>query len=570
MSSNRRSRVSISRCVRVAATATALVAVALASQIPALAADTFLVTGRGYGHGIGLSQWGAKGYADRGWTYGQILTHFYQSTTVPARSGVSAGTVKVNLDPKANYTAGSSTYNAGYTRTSFKLSPGHAGGRLVVNGTSLAVDTAYVFTPSGTSVKVRNAAAPSTGASLTISNYANVTETGAAFSLVRVAEASGNYGRANQRYRGILRVTPNGSATSPRVKVVNYLPMDSYLYGVVPGESPSSWPAEALKAQAVAARSYAVTTGGEMYCTTRHQVYLGYEGEAASTNAAIKATPNRVVYFSGTYGGASHSEVVRTFFSSSSGGRTASIQDVWTGSSPRPYYRTVADADIGSGSSYAKSWGPAIAYTGSTLASKLRSHGSSYTRPSPAIVTAVGITRAASGSGFAQYVNLTWSDGQKTRPTGDWFRGALGLRSTKFFVTKKTNITRIQQDNPKLTWTGSWRTGTGVSHSGRSYKWSRTKGSTSTIKFTGTGIALIAPKASSYGRANVYVDGTYKGTISLYSSRVAYHQRVFAISRLATGKTHTLTVKVTGTKVPASRGVTVGIDAFDITSGAIQ
>jgi stage II sporulation protein D len=79
------------------------------------------------------------------------------------------------------------------------------------------------------------------------------------------------------------------------VNVVNAVGLDSYLQGVVPVESPSSWPLEALKAQAVAARTYALTTskggaGFEHYADTRSQVYGGVGVERASTNEAVRQT----------------------------------------------------------------------------------------------------------------------------------------------------------------------------------------------------------------------------------------------------------------------------------------
>ncbi len=531
---------------------------------PASAADTFLVTGKGYGHGIGLSQWGAQGYAQRGWKYDAILKHYYQHASVPAKSGVSAGEVRVNLDPAANYTAGSTGYNAGYTKTYWTLAPKHAGAALLVKWTSgttvqsrkLVTDAVYLFRPSGSSITVTRSGA--TAPILTVPSPVTVTETGGSPLLVKVAQGTGHYNRTNQSYRGKLVLRSNGSSASPRLKLVNYLPMDSYLYGVVPAESPSSWPAEALRAQAVAARSYAYTTGGEMYCTTRHQVYLGFDTERTSTNSAVNTTFNRVVYYGG---------VVRTFFFSCSGGHTANIEDVWTTASPKPYYVGVPDAD--GGSSLARSWGDPIKYTGSTLASALRSASGSSgnTRPSPAVVKSVSITRAPSGSGYAKYVTFRWSDGGTTRPTGDWVRGALRLKSTKFSITLQSNVKRTEQNNAKVAYSGTWRTASSSVHSGGSYAYSSTKNSLSTVKFKGTAIGLIGPKYPHFGRANVYVDGRYIGTVSAYSRSAAYRQRLFYRSGLSADTTHTVSVKVTATKDAASRGTVFGVDAFDVTAG---
>ena len=93
---------------------------------------------------------------------------------------------------------------------------------------------------------------------------------------------------------------------------------------MVSRESPSSWPAEALKAQAVAARTYAITTskagdGWDQYADTRSQVYGGVAAETASTNAAVAATRGQVVTYDG--------EPVVTFFFSTSGGRTENVEN---------------------------------------------------------------------------------------------------------------------------------------------------------------------------------------------------------------------------------------------------
>ena len=522
---------------------------------PAQATMTFVISGRGYGHGIGLSQWGAKGYADKGWTYGAILRHFYQGTSVTYDALVSTGTVKVNLDPSAN------SSNGGYTRSSWTLSPGHSGGRLLVSGhaDNLVPNAAYVFTPVGSSVKVRLASGT---ASFTVSRYVDVKERGLTTSLVRVAEGTGIYGRANQAHRGVLKLTPNNSSSAPRLKLVGFLPMDAYLYGVVPAESPSSWPREALRAQAVAARSYAKTTGGEMYCTTSHQAYLGFNGEAAATTQAVKDTAGRLV----TYAGA----VVKAFFFSSSGGHTANIEDVWSSAIPQPYYRGVDDADIGAGSSLAASWGTPIRYTDSALAAKLRSYDArdgvyQYTPQGTAMLTAISIGRA--DGDFARSVTMSWSGGAITIAKGDWFRAALGLRSTKFFISRESSTKRTEQNDKRVVYTSSWRTAFSTVHSGGSYSYSSRTSATATVRFNGTSLAIIGPRYPHFGRANVYVDGRYVRTISAYSATSRFKQRLFSATGLSSTTTHTVTVKVTGTRDAASKGVCFGLDAIDIDGG---
>ena len=94
---------------------------------------------------------------------------------------------------------------------------------------------------------------------------------------------------SNGRYRGIIEVRPDGGG----VTAINELDLDSYVRGVVAGEMPSSWPLEALKVQAVAARTYALATRKsdgpfDQYPDTRSQVYRGVTGESVRSDAAVR------------------------------------------------------------------------------------------------------------------------------------------------------------------------------------------------------------------------------------------------------------------------------------------
>jgi stage II sporulation protein D len=137
------------------------------------------------------------------------------------------------------------------------------------------------------------------------------------------------------RYRGLMVLSRDRGA----VLAVNHVWLEHYLYGVVPAEMPASWPTEALRAQAVVARSYALASlrPGEPYdvfADVRSQVYRGVLGEVDATNDAVRATNARVV----TSGG----RVAQTFFFSTSGGRTATNEEAF-GGTPLSYLRSVAD-----------------------------------------------------------------------------------------------------------------------------------------------------------------------------------------------------------------------------------
>src|SRR5687768_5513199 len=124
-------------------------------------------------------------------------------------------------------------------------------------------------------------------------------------------------------YRGALEIR---TAAGSGLNAINAIAMEDYLLGVVPSESPSSWPAAALEAQAVVARSYALASnvngkGFNQYADTRSQVYRGYLGEAPSTSAAVGATRGQIVTHAG--------EVATTFFFSISGVYTENIENAF-------------------------------------------------------------------------------------------------------------------------------------------------------------------------------------------------------------------------------------------------
>ncbi len=144
-----------------------------------------------------------------------------------------------------------------------------------------------------------------------------------------------------RQYRGRIEIGRYGGSSA--LKAVNIVTLEKYLYGVVPCEMVYSWHEEALKAQAVCARGYAylagfggdsnINTPYRMCDTTSSQVYKGYGAEKKSTNKAVDETTGVLVYYNGN--------PVRTYYSSTSGGSTENIEDVW--GSPSGYLRQVSD-----------------------------------------------------------------------------------------------------------------------------------------------------------------------------------------------------------------------------------
>jgi stage II sporulation protein D len=139
-------------------------------------------------------------------------------------------------------------------------------------------------------------------------------------------------------YRGALEVvTTDSDARS--LNVINAVAVDQYVKGVVPNESPPSWPLAALQAQAVAARSFALSAqvngnGFDLYDTVSSQVYEGIDSEDARTNEAADSTRGQVLMYGG--------RIAQTYFSACSGGHTESVQNVFFGPAV-PYLVGVPD-----------------------------------------------------------------------------------------------------------------------------------------------------------------------------------------------------------------------------------
>lgn len=182
--------------------------------------------------------------------------------------------------------------------------------------------------PQGTAITVKK-----DGSSVVVS-YNGVSENSVnGFDLQELASDSLSLVRANNgvTYRGSFFLKPNGS----QIEVINFLDMEDYLKGVVPSEMPASFPKEALKAQAIASRSYA-TKYMVLASTTASQVYRGYSAEDARTNTAIKETEGMLVKYNG--------KPIDAVFFSTSGGRTANVSDVWNSKqSDFPYLVSVDD-----------------------------------------------------------------------------------------------------------------------------------------------------------------------------------------------------------------------------------
>jgi len=362
-----RGRLLLTLATAVAATA---VAGAAAQAAQTVTATTFAISGRGWGHGVGMSQWGAYGYAQHGLSYDKILAHYYPGTKL-AQTPVTW--INVLLIEQAHRIVVSS-------QDPFR----------VKDGAGMLHELAPGSYQLGPALKLK----------LDPKKPARALPGPLTFipgkSALWLAHP----------FRGSLVVALTGNTFS----VVNRVAIESYVRGVVSSEMPHDWPLEAVKAQAVAARSHALShrRGGafDVYADTRDQVYGGILAETPVGDQAVAETKRQVLLYDG--------KVASTYFFSSSGGRTASIADVFTNAKPTPYLVSVPDP-YDTASPY-HTWGP-VTVPGTTAASKLHVPGLADLRPVPA-------------SGRARAIVAVDQTGEETTVPASDVRRALGLRST--------------------------------------------------------------------------------------------------------------------------------------------
>jgi len=361
-----------------------LVVAALALGLPSVllgksgGSPSFEFRGFGYGHGVGMSQCGAYGFAKHGKSYREILAHYYRGTAIGKAGGahirvlLASGRGSVEIASDSPFSVADAHGSRPLPAGSYRLG---AGFRLQVDGKAVQLDGPVRFAPGKSPLEL------------------------------------------GRPYRGVLVVASRAGG----LQVVNDVGLEKYVRGVVAQEMSSDWHPEALKAQAVAARSYALASRNpgaafDVYPDTRSQAYGGVDAEAKTTNAAVAATRGEIVTYDG--------KVAQTFFSASSGGTTAAIEDAWPSAEPVPYLVSVDDPydDV---CPYHR-WGP-VSFTVAELRSRL---GGKIPDGLQAITVEV--------NGSKRVSNIVVKGGGKTvEIPGATVRTALGLRSTWFRISKQ-------------------------------------------------------------------------------------------------------------------------------------
>ncbi len=399
-------------CVAATALVASTLGASLTSANPTPPPASFTLAGAGFGHGVGMSQYGSLAMAKAGMDASSIVTHYYQGTNVTPVPDDMA--VRVNLEFKKKHirtrgeaVEGDGTLQANLSGTIVTAAPGES---FAFTGDAGAVVAAKVV--GG----VRQELGIFPSVSLTWSGLANV-----------VAK-NGSFNSAGHRYRyGTIEILPTSNPSRTRLNVVNSLRLhEEYLYGI--SEVSSSWPDAALQAQVLAARTYAlsaIAAGPRKACDCHvddgrgpysDQVFSGWSKQSGAMGerwvAAVNAT-----HTSPTTGMAIlyEGQPIRAFYSSSSGGATQASVDQWGGD--LPYVRSVADPWSLSEDNPNRSW--TVTVDQARMAQAFAA----------AAVQQVDVI-ARDPSGVAKTVQATLVDGTTVTKSGNQVRNALGLKSS--------------------------------------------------------------------------------------------------------------------------------------------
>ena len=374
----------------------------------------FKVYGSGNGHGIGLSQYGALGFARLGWPAERIVTHYYSGARLERRPPADP-TIRVGLLQNAR-TVGLSASGGPFQlllQNGEAVETVEAGGRRTVEVTA---DGQYrVLRADGSAVGNRTWGGP--GNDL-------VAKPGPG--RIQVAEWGHQAGRGELRFR---------AAAGGKTHLLAVVDVDEYVFGV--SEVPNSWPDAALQAQAIAARTYAYWRlagpersgcGCDVYASTADQLYAGWDKEAGPGGdrwvAAARGTAGRVL----TYGG----KPIYAVYSSSSGGHTEDIERVWPGAQAQPYLRGVCDPEDDVPDNPNALW--EATFDPPAVTSGLRP----YTGNIGSVISFEDYQRGVSGR--VTYVRVVGTNGAKTIEGWD-VRTGLKLKDSRFSVNQNLNIT---------------------------------------------------------------------------------------------------------------------------------
>ncbi|MEX0984176.1 MAG: SpoIID/LytB domain-containing protein [Actinomycetota bacterium] len=401
----------------------------LPSAPPAAAGGSFTFDGSGYGHGLGMSQWGAYGLAKMGWTHGRILRHFYQGTKVE-RAPEVPDRIRVGL------TTGRTVVHLGAQGGPVRIWEGKAGRRLagkIPGGATWTVtakaDGFAIRDGAGRLVGERRWGGPAVSLTVTYERDG---------ARVFIPEADSIWYDGFAYARGSIEIDLYDCTSGCRERLIARVSMQDYLYGL--GEVPASWPRASLRAQAVAARSYAtyaiVRYGLRSDCACHltdgsgDQTYIGYDRESGSMGdrwlAAVDATAGQAVTFGG--------RVIQAFYAASDGGHSENVEDVWHAGNDAfaiPWLRGVCDPGE---STSANPW---TAWERTFDAASVTSRLGPYTGPIGTVSAFDRITRGSSGRIVT--LRVLGTGGSRTI-TGTQLRAGLGLPDDRVWINADRTI----------------------------------------------------------------------------------------------------------------------------------
>ncbi|MDI3518015.1 MAG: stage sporulation protein [Caldanaerobacter sp.] len=272
----------------------------------------FYVQGKGgYGHGVGMTQFGAKGMAEQGFKYDEIIKYYYTGVDINKvdTSNVNVK-VKISLDVTSQdiKITSSQPYNVIY-----KVKDDSTG-QIIEKQETFLPDSVTSINYLDGNILIANSQSPEIRTSVDMVKIVP-TNDGVLF-----------YVNKARPYEGEFRIYPNPNSIPSGLDLINVLPIEEYLRGVVPAEMSPSWPEEALKAQILAARTYALVRIKDenifdVYDTTLSQVYKGISIADPKIDQLIESTKGEVV----TYGG----KLADTVYSASAGGYTVDSFFAW-------------------------------------------------------------------------------------------------------------------------------------------------------------------------------------------------------------------------------------------------
>ena len=397
---------------------------------PVLSAPKMVrIEGRGWGHGIGMSQYGAFGYAQQGWGGERILRHYYTGAKVVNKSvgrkvrvGMLQGRSSITIRPQVKARGGglvvlkvegsSDRIVEAQPGQTLRLEASSTGGtRIFKNGRRIRRDGRSVFGSGKRPVFARYA-----------SFGTQVATEGKSYSV--------GYGRIE-----FVSYSSSGCSVGKCLSEVVVLSMQKYLYGL--GEVPASWPQQSLRAQAMAGRTYAYSKllasanrGVPCFCglydSVADQVFVG---EAKRTGSgtywknwkkAVDSTSKQVILDGG--------DPIVALYSSSSGGYTESNHIVW-GSAQEPYLRGVKDPyDRAGGANPNFRW--SVKMTWASLRTRLSNSFGSFGKLRKLVIVRTGV------SGRVAVDGLKIVGSERTLRVSGWAtRSALGLKDTWFRFT---------------------------------------------------------------------------------------------------------------------------------------